>query len=293
MKSNIKFGSLDELISFERGMEWKNMNEIRLSDYKAGKDVALKYDRLRGPRYAGIYQGRIVSVVSDQFSIISVESIANAAESVFGSKYTEKSYKDGIVRIYEAGAEDRTGKVMPMVIFPANLGTMAVRIGLYHNAYVCSNGMIIAGNVVSQKIIHRLSEHDIKNRIELVSGKLGTILNSVEDAKTYEIDSGLQLAMIVKGLEKKDKLVSQALTNYPSEQTLWETVQTITSIATHKTRDGFEYAKNAGDLLLNKAITPSEIVDAANYVFNKEQSGALNFEESKALYNLAIQQLTV
>lgn len=286
----MKFETLDELISFERGMEWKNMSEMQLSNYKAGKDVALKYDRLRNQRYAGIYGDTIVSVVSDQFSIISVEEIAKAAESVFGAKFTEKSYKDGIVRIYEAGAEDRTGKVMPMVIYPANLGTMAVKIGLYHNAYVCSNGMIIAGNVISQKIIHRLRENEIKHRIELVSDKLGTILTSVEEAKSYQLDKGLQLAMLVKGLEKKDKLVSQALVKYPAEQTLWETVQTITSIATHKTRDGFEYARNAGELLLNRGLSPVEIVDAASYVFSKEKSNTLRFENSNALYELAIQQ---
>lgn len=284
----MKFKTLDQLIDFEKNIQWVNSAEVKLENYKISSDIQGRFDRLKNQKFLGVYGNEVVAAVSDQFSIINVEQIAEACDKAFGSEYTEKSFKEGIIRIYNNGEEDLKGKVAPMVIYPANLGNMAVRLGLYHVAYVCTNGMIIADSKISQKIIHRSTDADLTVKTKLISENLGEILSRVDLAETTVLNPGIQLAMIVEGLDKKDALVKKAIGKYsPEKNTLWDTVQTITYVATHETKEGFGYSKNAGELLLNPALAAPDIVDAACYVFSKENKGAMNFPNSKSLYALA------
>ena len=283
----MKFNNLDELIDFEKGLEWVKERELNVQDYAFTQEIRTKYNRLKGEKLLGVHNGKIVGVVSDQFRIIKVLDIVEACDTEFGDNFVETSYKQGIVRVYDKGVEDNIGKVTPMVVYPANLGNMAVKIGLHHNAYVCSNGLIMADNILSQRIIHRLSNHDLEHRVKQVSDNLGIVLKRVSEASEVTIDKGLQLGMIVQGLGKKDGLIKKALKNYPETNSLWDTVQTITYVATHKTSNGYDYSKNAGNLLINQKLEPEEIVDAANYAFTKQRKGTINFENSTELYQLA------
>lgn len=289
MRASVKkFGSLDELISFEKNVKYENASDVNLDSYSISADVKSRLDRLKGAKFVGIYGGEIVSAVSDQFSVINVERISDACNKAFGDNYTEKSVREGIVRIYNVGVEDVTGKVTPLVVYPANLGTMAVRIGLYHNAFVCSNGMILADGALSQKVIHRSVDVDLTLKTNLIREGLEDVLNRVKAAETINVDPGLQLALIVQGLDKKDALVKKALGKYhPEGNTLWNTIQAITYVSTHETKEGFDYARNAGVFLSKPELSPADLVDAASYVFCKEQKGAMSFEHSKELYSLA------
>lgn len=288
-----KFKNLNELIDFEKNVKYENVSEINLESYKINSDIQSRLDRLKGIKFVGIYGNEIVSAVSDQFSIINVERISEACTKAFGNDYIEKSVREGIVRIYNNGLEDATGKVTPLVVYPANLGTMAVRLGLYHNAFVCSNGMILSDGKLSQKIIHKASDIDLTLKTSLISQNLETLLSKVKSAEATIINPGLQLAMIVQGLDKKDTLVKKALSKYnPEENSLWTTIQTITYVSTHETKEGFTFANKAGNYLINPCMSLTEIVDSASYVFGKEQKGAINFEKSKELYNIAIKALS-
>ncbi|VVB76080.1 Uncharacterised protein [Candidatus Tiddalikarchaeum anstoanum] len=288
----MKFGSLDQLIDFEKNIQWQKASEINIDSYTMPKEVKTKYDSLKGQKYVGINGGSIVTVVSDQFKIINVSEISNACDKAFGSEYREKSFRDGIARIYDTGIEDKIGKVTPLVIYPANLGSMAVRLGLHHEAYVCSNGMIMADNVVSQRIIHRMRDYEIDAKIRKISSSMGFVLSKISAASEIKLDSGLQLAMIVQGLEKTDSMIKKAFGKYaPQDNTLWSTIQTITYVATHETKNGYEYAKKAGEILLNPALAPCDVVDSANYVFSKASNGVLDFEHKKELFSLAAQAL--
>jgi hypothetical protein len=287
----MKFKTLEDLIDFEKGIEWKNEKEVNINDYSFTRTARSQYNRLKNRKYLGIAGDQVVSAVSGKFRAISVADVADACEKYFGSDYDEKSFKQGIVRIYSKGIEDSNGEVSPMVVYPPNFGTMAVKIGLYHVAFVCSNGLMMVDNIISQRIIHRLSSNGIERSIKKVSDNLGFVLDKIDYARSKEISEGLQLAMIVQGLGKKDNLVKMALKNYPEESTLWDTIQSVTSIATHKTKAGFEYAKKAGDYLFVEGLSPEKVIDATNYVFKKEKSGAIKFDNSRGLYELAVQEL--
>ncbi|MBN1924116.1 MAG: hypothetical protein JW791_05160 [Nanoarchaeota archaeon] len=283
----MKFSSIDDLVSFENSLEWKKEEEVVLSNYKAGKDVSAKYSRIKGDKYFGIVGDRIVTVVSEQFTPISVAEIVNACESEFGTDFTEKSYREGIVRVYDTGLENSIGRVNPLVVFPANLGSMAVKLGVYHDAFVCSNGLIVTHGGVGEKIIHRLNSADLKDKIRKVSNDLGVVLNSVETAQEIVLDEGTQLAMIIQALGKTDNLIIKALSKYyPEGNSLWDTIQCITYVSTHETRKGYEYSRKAGEYLVNRSIEPFEIVEAASYAFRKKEKGQ-ELENSQGLFELA------
>lgn len=288
----MKFNTLEELIDYEKGMEWRSEHEVNVDNYSFTRTARNQYNRLKYNKYLGICNGKVISVVSGDFRVISVNDIAEACEKVFGSNYEEKSFKQGIVRIYDKGIQDSDGAVSPMVVYPPNFGTMAVKLGLYHVAYVCSNGLMMVDNIISKRIIHRISNVAIEHQIRSVCDNLGLVLDKIDYAKDKVIDKGMQLAMIVQGLGKKDNLVRAALKNYPEESTLWETIQSVTAVATHKASNGFEYAKKAGDYLLEEKLSPEKVIDATNYVFKKHKSGSMNFENTQNLYALAVQELT-
>jgi hypothetical protein len=287
----MRFNTLDELIEFDNSVTWHKEEEINLSDYKFERGVQSKYNCLKGEKQIGVYNNKIVAVVSDKFQVIKVSEIAEACDKAFGNKYEEKSFKEGIVRIYDAGKEDKTGKVSPLSVFPANRGNLAVKIGLYHNASVCDNGMIVYDSKIGFRIIHRgdikLPTTEIKN----LSKKMGYVLAKVDYAQEKSIGRGVQLAMIVQGLSKKDNLIKKALIKYPEDDKLWSTIQTITEIATHKTKNGFIHSKKAGNYLINEGLDPVQVVDAANYVFKKKKTGKINFEVDTPLYITAVQEL--
>ncbi|MDD4353816.1 MAG: hypothetical protein PHN56_05155 [Candidatus Nanoarchaeia archaeon] len=270
----MKFKNLDELIKFEEKIEWHNANSININDYSIAGDALAKYERLKNEKYVGIVGNKIVTAVSDQFSQISVKYIAEKCDNQFGTEYLEKTYKEGIIRIYNKGIENEFGKLAPLVVYPANLGNMAVKIGLYHDARVCSNGMILSGGKIGQRIIHKLSDFDIEKKLTGVSENLGTIVNMIDASHDIELNPGVQLAMIINSLGSNDKLISKAFEKYsPKNNSLWETVQTVTYVSTHETRDGYNYAINAGELIINKEITPSELVNAASYAYSRQLNG--------------------
>ncbi|MFA5303824.1 MAG: hypothetical protein WC393_04805 [Candidatus Nanoarchaeia archaeon] len=267
----MKFNSLDELIKFEDKIEWHNANSINIKDYSITGDAQAKYNRLKNHKYLGIYGNKIVTVVSDQFSQISVKEIAEKCSMQFGSEYTEKTYKEGIIRIYEKGIENSSGKITPLVVYPANLGNMAVKLGLYHNARVCSNGMILSEGKVGQRIIHRLNEIEIENKLFSISNNLGTLINQIDYSKTISVHPGIQLAMIINSLGQNDKLINAAFEKYsPKNDSLWETVQTITYVSTHETSNGYSYATNAGNLILEHSVPDAELIKAASYAYQKK-----------------------
>ena len=288
----MKFKNLEQLIKFEDELQWINEELTNVNNYKFSEGIQTKYDSLKGKKVLGINGNEIVSVVSDKFSPISVREIANACDKSFGSEYQEKSFREGIVRIYETGVEDTKGKVTPLVVYPANLGNMAVRIGLHHNAFVCSNGLIIADGLLSQRIVHRSTINDLDAITKSVSDNAGLILQNINAANETELNSGLQLAMIIQGLDYNDSLVNKALSKYaPQAKTLWSTIQAITYVSTHETKNGFTYAKNAGNYLFSPKLENYELLSAASYAYTKEQKGAMNFENSNALYAIAKQIL--
>jgi len=283
----MQFKNLDELIACEQAVEWHDANKININDYKFEAGVKAKLDRIKGRKKVGIYNNKVISVISDQFKPISVKEIAEISESLFGSNYTEKSYKEGIIRIHQNGIEDKRGKVMPMVVYPPNFGNMAVRVGLYHYTYICSNGLMIGSEAFSDRIIHRSNHLYLENRIKKVGNNLELILKKVDQANSIELEPGVQLAMIILGLKKNDGLIKAALSNYPSDCTLWETIQSITSIATHKTKQGYEYAVNAGEFLVNPKLEPYQVVEAASYALTKASKDKIKFEQGQELYAMA------
>ncbi|MFA5333702.1 MAG: hypothetical protein WC376_04365 [Candidatus Nanoarchaeia archaeon] len=287
----MKFNNLDELIKFEDKIEWHNADSINLKDYSITGDAKAKYSRLKNQKLVGIYGNKIVTVVSDQFSEISVRDIAEKCSSEFGSEYTEKTYKEGIIRIYEKGIENEFGKITPLVVYPSNLGNMAVKIGLYHNARVCSNGLILNDGKVSQRIIHRLSDLEIEKKLMNVSQNLGNLVNLIDSSREIELNKGVQLAMIINSLSYNDKLINKAFEKYsPKNSTLWETVQTITYVSTHETKEGYAYASNAGDLIISKSINSKDIVSAASYAYSRLICGE-KLPSTKELLMLAKERL--
>lgn len=267
----MKFKNLDELIRFEDKIEWHNADSINIKDYSMTADAKAKYNRLKNQKNVGIYGNKIVTVVSDQFSQISVSDIAEKCSNQFGSEYTEKTYKEGIIRIYNKGIENDSGKITPLVVYPANLGNMAVKIGLYHNARVCSNGMILSEGKVGQRIIHRLNELEIEKKLSNISDNLGTLINQIDYSKEIIIHPGVQLAMIINSLGQNDKLINSAFEKYsPKNDSLWETVQTVTYVSTHETSNGYAYAMNAGNLILEQSIPDNELIKAASYAYQKK-----------------------
>ncbi len=264
----MKFNNLSELIDFESNLSWVNEKDLVLEDYSIDKGIKSKMNKLKGTKVFGVYADRIVSVVSDKFKPISVSEIAAACDNVFGGNFVEKSFKEGIIRIYDKGIENRIGKVTPMVIYPANIGTMAVNIGIHHNAFVCSNGLIISDNFLTRRIIHRVQDVNLKGLIREVSGNLGLVANKISEANELMIDKGVQLAMIIQGLNLNYKLISKALSDYaPVNNSLWETIQSITYVARDEGRKGYQFAKNAGQLLINQSLTSAELVQAGSYAF--------------------------
>lgn len=289
----MKFKTIDELIEFEQGLEYVKESDLNLSDYKLSSGLKSKYERLRNRKVFGVYGEKIVSVVSQYFTPISVNEIVESCNKVFGNSYKDKSFKQGIVRIYKNGLEDETGKTSPIAIFPANLGNMAVTIGVYHNASICSNGSFYTDNQISHRIIHRTGLKLLENDIKRVSDKLGIVMKKIDSSKSIHVGEGMQLAMIVQGLSKKETLIKKALSKYyPETDTLWDTIQTITYVSTHETKNGFEHSQKAGDYLLEGKLSPSKVLDALNYVFKKEERNRINFEKSKKLYTLGVNELT-
>jgi len=288
----MKFESLNDLIGFEKSLTWTKASGLNLSAYKMANDVRTKFCSLKGEKYAAIYNGEIVSVVSDQFRIISVSEIADVCDKVFGPNYAEKSYKEGIVRIYDKGIEDKTGKATPLVVYPSNLGNMAVKLGIFHNAYICSNGLIMADNkLMGQKIIHRSTTKDLTQYANSIVSNLELALNKISIANEIMLDRGTQLSMIIQGLEKNDSLIKKALSKYaPINNSLWSTVQAITHVSTHETKNGFAYSRLAGEFLLNPVLSAEELVDAASYAYAKKE--AINFENKNELFKLAADELT-
>jgi hypothetical protein len=271
VEKKMKFKNLDELISFEEKIEWHNANLVNIKDYSMTGEARAKYNRLKNEKYFGINGNTIVTVVSGQFNQISVKDIAQKCDNQFGSEYTEKTYKEGIIRIYDKGIENSFGKITPLVVYPANLGNMAVKIGLYHNARVCSNGLILSNGKVGQRIIHRLNDLEIENKLQNISTNLGTLINRIDYSKEITINPGIQLAMIINSLGQKDILINSAFEKYsPKNDSLWETVQTVTYVSTHETNKGYAYATNAGNLIINQSISDTEIIKAAVYAYQKK-----------------------
>lgn len=288
----MKFKNLDELIDFEKNLQWFKEDEIKIGDYRLSQQLKNKYNQLKGNKKIGLHNNKIVSIVSDEFNPISVQEIANSCDKVFGEKFEEKSYKQGIVRIYNQGVEDRIGEVKPIVIYPANLGTMAVNIGIHHNATICSNGLFISDHFLTRRIIHRLGERNIEQLATYVSNNLGTVLKSITQAKNKKICDYLQLALIIQGLSKNDRLVSKALNKYtPQENTLWETIQSITYVVRDEKRNGYQYQKKAGTFLLKPTLERYQLLDAANYLFHKEQQGKIVLANAGQLYSEGIKIL--